>query len=137
MPDVHLTEVRTMSEIQIASCIFFLLLAPLAGAGLALINAGLGRSRHAAHSMMAALCVIAVAACVYFVCGRAFQGYAGGLSHRITVGGTALGSKSWDWLGAESWFFSGLPRNSVDPNLPPVMLFGWFGIVGAGLAGII
>ena len=77
MADVHL------SEIQTASCIFFLLLAPLAGAGLALINAGLGRSRNAAHSMMAALCVMSVAACVYFVCGRAFQGYAGGLAHFI------------------------------------------------------
>ncbi len=39
------------------------------------MNAGLGRTRNAAHSMMAALCVIAVAACAYFVCGRAFQGY--------------------------------------------------------------
>ena len=84
MPSVH------FSEIQTAACIFFLLLAPLAGAGLALMNAGLGRTRNAAHSMMAALCVISVAACVYFVCGRAFQGYAGGLSHSITIAGKAL-----------------------------------------------
>src|SRR5579863_4922828 len=126
MPVVHL------SEIQTASCIFFLFLAPLAGAGLALINAGLGRSRNAAHSMMAALCVMSVAACVYFVCGRAFQGYAGGFSHSITVG-----NRAWDWIGAEPWFFSGLPGKSVDPNLPPVFLFAWFGFLAAGLAGLI
>ncbi len=132
MPDVHLTEVRVLSEIQIASCVFFLLLAPLAGAGMAMITAGLGRSRNAAHSMMAALCVVSVAACVYFVCGRAFQGYAGGVAHSITIGG-----KQWDWLGAEPWFFTGLPRNGVDLNLAPIFLFAWFGIVAAGLTGVI
>src|SRR5579863_9161986 len=105
MPVVHL------SEIQTASCIFFLFLAPLAGAGLALINAGLGRSRNAAHSMMAALCVMSVAACAYFVCGRAFQGYAGGLAHFVSIGNKALGNKPWDWIGAEPWFFRGLPMN--------------------------
>jgi Amt family ammonium transporter len=127
MADVHLTEVRALSEIQTAACIVFLLLAPLAGAGLALINAGLGRSRNAAHSMMAALCVISVAACVYFICGRAFQGYAGGLAHAITAG-----NKPWDWIGAEPWFFRGMPT-----GVPVLFLFAWFGIVAVGLAGII
>jgi len=130
MPGVHLSEVQTVA------CIFFLLLAPLAGAGLALINAGLGRTRNAAHSMMAALCVISVAACVYFVCGRAFQGYAGGLSHSITVATKALGNKPWDWIGAEPWFFRGLPMNA-SPNALPVFLFAWFGILAAGLASLI
>jgi Amt family ammonium transporter len=120
------------SEIQTAACIFFLLLAPLAGAGLALINAGLGRSRNAAHSMMAALCVISVAACLYFVCGRAFQGYSGGLAYSMTVAG-----KNWGWLGAEPWFLRGLPLNALDQNSPPVFLFAWFGILAAGLAGLI
>jgi Amt family ammonium transporter len=130
MPGVH------FSEIQTAACVFFLLLAPLAGAGLALINAGLGRTRNAAHSMIAALCVISVAACVYFVCGRAFQGYAGGLSHSITITGKALGNKTWDWIGAEPWFFRGLPMNP-SPNALPVLLSAWFGILAAGLAGLI
>jgi Amt family ammonium transporter len=130
MPGVH------FSEIQTAACVFFLLLAPLAGAGLALINAGLGRTRNAAHSMMAALCVISVAACVYFVCGRAFQGYAGGLSHSITITGKALGNKTWNWIGAEPWFFRGLPMNP-SPNALPVLLSAWFGILAAGLAGLI
>jgi Amt family ammonium transporter len=109
------------------------MLAPLAGAGLALMNAGLGRTRNAAHSMMAALCVIAVAASVYFVCGGAFEGYATGLSHTITVRG-----KPWDWLGGEPWFFQGLPLiGSLAPGTPPAFLFAWFGIVAAGIAGLI
>jgi Amt family ammonium transporter len=86
--------------------------------------------------MMAALCVIAVAACVYFVCGRAFQGYAGGLASVLTIAG-----KPWDWLGAEPWFFSGLPMDSFGVGLvigaPPVFLFAWFGILSVGLAGLI
>jgi ammonium transporter, Amt family len=131
MPDVHISEIVTLSEIQTALCVFFLLLAPLAGAGLALINAGLGRSRNAAHSMMAAVCVMSVAACVYFVCGRAFQGYAGGPAHFL-----AVGNKPWDWIGAQPWFFRGLPLKAVSPA-PPLFLIAWFGILAAGLAGII
>ncbi len=42
--------------------LFCILLAPLAIAGLALINTGLGRSHSAAHTMLASLCVFAVAA---------------------------------------------------------------------------
>jgi len=55
-------------------CLVFSLLVPFAIAGLALINAGLGRSRSAAHAMTSALCVISVAALVYFTCGFAIQG---------------------------------------------------------------
>src|SRR5580658_4031828 len=127
MAGIHLTEIQT------ASCIFSLLLAPLAGAGLAFINAGLGRSRNAAHSMMAALCVVSVAACVWFVCGRAFQGYAGGLAHSISVGATALGSKSWDWIGAEPWFFRGFGMNFSADHGVPIFLVAWFGMLAVGL----
>ena len=121
-----------MPETQTIFCVFFLMLAPLAGAGLALMNAGLGRTRNAAHSMMAALCVIAVAAVAYFVCGRALQGYPGGLAHLITIAG-----QPWDWLGAEPWFFRGVPLNGVTPGAPPVFLYAWLGVIGAGLAGLI
>ena len=125
-----------MTETQTIFCVFFLALAPLAGAGLALMNAGLGRTRNAAHSMMAALCVIAVAACAYFVCGRAFQGYAGGLAHVVTIAG-----QPWDWLGAVPWFFRGLALNGSTPGTaqggPPVFLYAWLGVVGAALAGLI
>jgi ammonia channel protein AmtB len=125
-----------MPETQAAVVILFLILAPLAAAGLALMNAGLSRTRNAAHSMMAALCVISVAACVYFVCGLAFAGYTGGMARVLHVAG-----KPWDWIGNDLWFFRGLPMDSpsarLAPGAPPAFLFAWLGIVSAGLAGVI
>ena len=82
-----------------ALCIVFILLVPLAAAGLSLINTGLGRSRSAAHSMLASLCVIAVAALAYMVCGFAWQGFPGGPAHVLTVAG-----KEWNWIGAGPFF---------------------------------
>ncbi len=120
-----------LSEIQTAICVLFLILAPLSGCGLALINAGLGRSRNAAHSMMAALCIIAIAACAWFVCGWAFEGYPGGLTYSFQAGG-----KQWYWLGAEPWFFRGLAASMASGG-SPAYLFAWFGIIAAGLAGLI
>ena len=63
-----------LSETSAALCLVFMLLIPGATAGLALINAGLGRFRNAAHSMLSALCVIAVATLIYFAIGAAWQG---------------------------------------------------------------
>lgn len=133
MPAIPYREVAFLSGLQTAACIGCLVIAPLAGAGLALINAGLGRSRNAAHSMMAALCVISVVASLYFICGRAFQGFPGGMAHSFMAG-----AKSWDWLGAEPWFFRGLPPNILDPNGSPApILIAWFSMIAAALAGLI
>src|SRR5260370_7255105 len=65
------------TRVTTALCIVFILLVPAALAGISLINTGLGRSRSAAHSMMAALCVTAVAAPAYFVCGFPCHGFPG------------------------------------------------------------
>ena len=116
------------SETALAACAFFLLLIPLAGAGLALINTGLGRSRSAAHSMLASLCVFAVAAGAYFVCGFAWQGFPGGPSHVIWANG-----KAWDWLGGERLFLRGLAFGGSDKAL----LAACMGIFSAGLAALI
>ncbi|HTA41410.1 MAG TPA: hypothetical protein VK789_03115 [Bryobacteraceae bacterium] len=121
-----------MSETQTVFCVLCLLLAPLTWAGLAVMNTGLGRARNAAHSMLAALCVIAVAACIWFVCGQAFFGSPGATAYFFTIGG-----KTWDWIGAGSWFFRGLPISTSGKPMPPAFLFAWFGIVAAGLAGLI
>src|SRR5438876_1125647 len=91
--------VPALSETATALSILSILLVPFALAGLALINTGLGRSRSAAHSMMASLCVVAVAVLVYFVSGFAWQGFAGRPAHVFTVGG-----KPWDWIAAEPFF---------------------------------
>ena len=75
MPVPRLTEATTVA------CLFFIFLVPLAAAGLALMNVGLGRSRSAGHMMMASLCALAVAGLAYFVCGFAWQGFIGGPAH--------------------------------------------------------
>src|SRR5438309_643097 len=47
--------VHTLSPAGVMSCVFFILLVPLAAAGISLVNTGLGRSRSAAHAMVASL----------------------------------------------------------------------------------
>jgi Amt family ammonium transporter len=101
--------------------------APLACAGIALVNAGLGRSRQAAHSVMAALCVVAVASCVYVAAGRCWQGSAGEPYRMLTLGG-----KPWNWIGAVPPFFTGLKPDAVSP-----WLIGWTGMIGVALAGLV
>jgi Amt family ammonium transporter len=117
-----------VSETTVAACAFFVLLIPLAGAGLALINTGLGRSRSAAHSMLTSLCVFAVAAGAYFICGFAWQGFSGGPAHVIWANG-----KAWDWLGGERLFLRGLAFGGSDRAL----VVACMGMFSVGLAGLI
>jgi len=116
-----------LSETAVALCILFILLVPFAGAGLSLINTGLGRSRSAAHSMMASLCVIAVGAGVYFVCGFAWQGFIGRPAHVFTVAG-----RGWNWIAAEPLFFRGLELDGS-----PASLAAWLEMLSVGLAALI
>ena len=60
-------------EISLALCLVFILLIPLAIAGLSLINVGLGPSRSAAHFMTSSLCVVAVSLLIYFAFGGAIS----------------------------------------------------------------
>jgi len=122
-----ISDTVVLSDSQTLLCIVALLIAPLSCAGLALMNSGLGRARSAAHTMTAGMCVIAVAACVYVVCGRSWQGFAGEASRTIVIGG-----KPWNWIGAARPFFAGLPFDGS-----PALLAAWMGIVGAALAGLI
>jgi ammonium transporter, Amt family len=116
-----------LSETAVLLCIFFILLVPLAAAGLALVNAGLGRSRSAAHSMVTSLCVIAVAAIVYFICGFSWQGFTGQPAHVFTMGG-----RGWSWISAEPLFLRGLR-----PDFPPASLAAWLQMLSVGLAALI
>jgi len=116
-----------LSEVQTALCVVFLLVAPLALAGVALMCAGLGRSRNAAHAMLAALCVIAVATCMYFLCGAALQGYGDDGGRAISFSG-----KHWSWAGKGRLLMMGLP---VDGS--PAFLAAWLGVLSSALAGLI
>ena len=116
-----------LSELSTVLCTALILLIPLALAGISLINTGLGRARSAAHLMMSSLCVISVAALVYFLCGFAWQGFAGGPSHFIAIAG-----KEWSWIGAGPFFLRRLSSNHVSVSLT-VML----GMLSVGLAAMI
>jgi Amt family ammonium transporter len=100
-------------------------LVPCAVAGLALISTGLGRSRSAAHSMMTSLCVLAVAALAYFVCGFAWQ-TPFGPQHIATIAG-----KEWNWLGAGRFF---LHASVLEW---PGARFALLGIFSVGIAAMI
>lgn len=115
------------ADLPPAICLLAVLLVPLAIAGLAFINAGLSRSRGAAHSMMAALCVVSVAAVVYFVTGFTWQGYPGLPSHTFVVKG-----KGWDWLGGGRFFLGGVAWDGSATSLVALLQ-----VLSVGLAGMI
>jgi Amt family ammonium transporter len=112
-------------------CTVSLMLIPLAAAGLALIHQGLGRSRSAAHAMLATLCVLSISAIVFVTIGSGWAGYPGGLTHSFLAGGVR-----WDWLGAvpssASISFQGMDAPRLNRCL--VLCLEMF---AAGLAAII
>jgi len=116
-----------LSETSLVACIFLIALVPLAVVGIALVNTGLGRARSAAHTMLASLCVFAVAACVYVIAGFAWQGYAGSSAHTIAIGG-----KAWSWIAGEPFL---LRHMELDGN--PASLVAWLQMLSVGLAALI
>lgn len=115
------------SDTVSALCAVLILLVPFAGAGLSLINTGLGRSRSAAQTMLSSLCAFSVAALVYFAWGFAWQGFPGGPAHALTLAG-----KQWSWAGASPVLFHGLLFDGSFASL--AALFGMFSV---GLAALI
>ena len=120
-------QVPEWSDAAQALCAALILMVPLAAAGLALINAGLGRSRSAAHAMLGSVSVVAVAMVAYFVCGWSWQGFPGRPAHVFTMGG-----KPWNWIGAEPFFFRGLPLDGSRAALA-----AWLEMFSVGIAALI
>jgi len=108
-------------------CLMLVLMIPLAIAGLALLNTGLGRARSAAQSMLGALCILAVAAVAYVACGFAWQGMAGLPQHSLMIAG-----KSWGVLGTGPFLLRHLALDGSATSL--VILFQIFAV---SLAAII
>ena len=117
-----------MNETTAAVCGLFIMIVPLTAAGLALINAGLGRSRNAAHVMTASLCAFATAGLVYFVVGFSIQGHPA-----LAQPASILGGKPWSWLGAGPLFFRGLNFD----ELSKAPLIAWLQLVTVGIAALI
>jgi Amt family ammonium transporter len=117
---------QVFSEATGALCFVCVLLIPCALAGLAIIAAGLGRSRNVAHSLLSTLCVIGVAAITYFAVGSAWEGYPGGPAATLRLGGRA-----WDWIGTDRFLLRGVDAGG------PYLLAVMFGLFTAALAAAI
>jgi ammonium transporter, Amt family len=113
-------------------CVLSIMLVPLAAAGLALIHQGLGRSRSAAHSMLATLCVLAISAIAFVLIGASWAGFAGGPAHSFAAGGVR-----WDWLGAAPSFARSAHFVSPDAAAFNRPLLLCLEMLAAGLAAII
>lgn len=107
-------------------CPLLILLVPLAPVGLALLNAGLNRSRSAGQALLGSLCVMAVAAVAYSVVGWSLEGFAGGASHTVLAGGAA-----WNWIAARPLFLRGIGWTQPEACAAALQVFA------AGLAAII
>jgi len=110
-----------MTDSIFALTLALLLLAPLAIAGVALVNTGLGRSRSAAQLLLGCLGIVAVAAIVFAAVGAAFTGNAEGAGHSFRLAG-----KSWNWLGAGPWLLGEL--NSASPQNQLALLFEFLSV---------
>jgi Amt family ammonium transporter len=106
-----------LTDAAFALTLGLLLLAPLAIAGVALINTGLGRSRSAAQAMLGNLALIAVAVIVFAFVGASLAG-------SLDVGSPGLkevvlhaASKPWSVLGLGPFLLRGLggaaPQNQL------------------------
>ncbi len=93
-----------MPDSLFALTLALLVLSPLAVAGVALINAGLGRSRSASQALLGNIAVVAVTAIVFALLGSAFAGsLPGGMGHTFHAAG-----KPWNWLGTGPLLMRGL-----------------------------
>lgn len=111
--------------------LLLLLLAPLAIAGLALVNTGLGRSRSAAQSILGNIAIISVAVTAFALFGAAIAGNLpgtpGGAGHAFHAAGYP-----WNWIGSGSFLLSGFGSAPV-----PAQLALLFELWGVALAAII
>ncbi len=105
-----------ISELTTALCLVSILLVPLAVVGLAVLTNGLGKSRSAAHAMLASMCVIAIAGIVYIAVGFSWEGFTGRAAHAMYIGG-----KPWDWIAQQPFFLRGLELNGSPASLSVVL----------------
>ena len=102
-------------ESSFALTLGLLLLAPLAIAGIALVNTGLGRSRSAAQLLLGSLVVISTAVIAFALVGWALA--AGTNSDQVFH----LSGKAWNWAGGGPFFLSGL--GGAAPRVQLAILF--------------
>lgn len=107
-----------MSDAVFALTLALMLLAPMAIAGVALINTGLGRSRSAAQAMLGNLALIAVATIVFAFIGASFTGSLGTGEIIVHAAG-----KAWSVLGHDSFLLHGLGAAAPQAQLSVLFEF--------------
>ncbi len=115
-----------MSDAVFALALALLLLAPLAIAGVALINTGLGRSRSAAQALLGNLALTAVAVIVFAFVGASLAGTLGTADAAIHAAG-----KSWGVLGLGPFLLHGLA--SATPQSQLALLFEFMAVIMAAM----
>ena len=115
-----------LTDATTALALALLLLAPLAIAGLALINTGLGRSRSAAQSLLGSLAIVAVTAIAFALVGATLVGTSAAAGHIFILGG-----KPWNWLGMGPFFLLGLSAAPAQAQLE--LLFEFLAVALAAL----
>ena len=103
----------------------FLLLAPLALAGLALVNAGLGRSRSAAQALLGSVAIVSVSVIAFAGVGACLAGSSGAAVFMLS-------GKSWDWIGTGPILLSHITKSPMEAQLGVL-----FECLAVGLAGLI
>jgi Amt family ammonium transporter len=115
--------------VNVVLAVFAIMLIPFAPAGLGLIHAGLGRSRSAAHALLATLCVLSVTAIVFVTVGFAWTGFPGGHTYSAITGSIA-----WDWIASEPMLARGVNFDAASQQIALMLCFHIFAV---GLAGVI
>jgi Amt family ammonium transporter len=119
-----------MTDAAFALALALLLLAPLAIAGVAFINTGLGRSRSAAQALLGNLAIVAVTAIVFALVGATFAGSLPGTPGSAGFVFQAAG-KPWNWLGAGPFLLGGLAAAPAQAQL--AVLFEFMAVAMAAL----
>jgi ammonium transporter, Amt family len=107
-----------MPDAIFALTLALLLIAPLAIAGMALINTGLGRSRSAAQALLGNLAIIAVSAIVFAVIGASLAGVLGGNGLAFNAAG-----KQWNWIGSGPLILGGFGASTAKMQLAALFEF--------------
>ena len=104
------------SEFDLALALLFL--APLAPAGVALLNTGLGRSRSAAQSLLGSLLVVVTAVLIFALIGATFADSWTGAGHSFQIA-----AKAWNWAGTGPWFLNDFDTASARAQLGTLFEF--------------
>ncbi len=117
---------QPFSPADFALTLGLLLLAPLAIAGVALINTGLGRSRSAAQSLLGSLAMISAAVIVFALVGATFADGVAGTGHIFR-----LAAKPWNWAGTGPFVLGGF--DAAPPRAQLAVLFQFLAVALAAL----